>query len=121
MGIHWFKHDISAFGDSSIAMLVARHGFDGYGHYWLLVESCHEHGPIWDLSDDDVRDAVAARHGWTDDELCGFVDDCCKFGLFDAGRWRSRKLTNSRICAQVEAYESQVEKCRNASRARWER
>ena len=46
MGIHWFKHDISAFGDSSIAMLVARHGFDGYGHYWLLVESCHEHGPI---------------------------------------------------------------------------
>lgn len=119
MGIHWFKHDISAFGDSSIAMLVARHGFDGYGHYWLLVESCHEHGPIWDLSDDDVRDAVAARHGWTDDELCGFVDDCCKFGLFDAGRWRSRKLTNSRICAQVEAYEAKVQGGKAGAAKRW--
>lgn len=118
-GIRWFPHDIDAFGDSSIGMLVSRYGFEGYGHYWLLVEQCHEDGPLWDLSDDDVRMAVASRHGWDDGELCSYINACVKFGLFDRKQWRKHVLTSNRICSNCERYQRQIEGGKRGAEARY--
>ena len=115
----WFTHDVDAFGDSSIGMLVSRYGFEGYGHYWLLVEQCHEDGPLWDLSDQDVRSAVASRHGWTDEQLCEYIDAAVKFGLFDRDSWRRKVLTSERICANCERYRKQSEAGYRTARKRW--
>lgn len=117
--MRWFKHDTEAFGDSAIQMMVAVYGIEGYAHYWMLVEQTYKDGPILDLSDDDIRQVTAARHGWSDEELCAYIDKCVKFGLFDSKEWRRRKLTSNRICKSTEDYEHLSDVRSKAARQRW--
>lgn len=90
---YYFPHDINAHNDEKILVLRARHGMDGYGIFWIIVEMMHE-------TKDGYLDPVLVAEGMSyqykiDITLINrVITTCIDIGLF---RKRKNKITSRRV------------------------
>jgi len=93
MKSHYFDHDYSARNDQKILRLRARHGWDGYGIYWALIETMAEDSTGY--LDGGAIEGLSAGYGVPMDKLKKIISDCIEIGLFcenDDGSFYSRRM-----------------------------
>lgn len=91
----YFSHDSNAHKDPKILKLRAKHGWEGYGIYWAIIETLREQNDYkWKASDKHLLSFCFANG----DELINqVIDSCLEIGLLkvdDDGFIHSESLTN---------------------------
>ena len=77
---YWFKHDHNARGDEKILELRSEFGAEGYGVFWMIVETMAEN------SNGGVKASLigglSLGYGVAKDRLQSIFDVCTRIGLF---------------------------------------
>lgn len=93
MKSHYFDHDYSARNDQKILRLRARHGWEGYGIYWAILETMAEDSTGY--MDRGAIEGLSAGYGVPIDRLKKIISDCVEIDLFaenDDGTFYSRRM-----------------------------
>ena len=79
----YFQHDSNAQHDPKIRALIKKYGVEGYGRYWIIIETLRE-APGHKMEDDELNwESLAEAAHCETTEIKAFVDDCVKiFKLF---------------------------------------
>ena len=83
---YWFTHDTDAWSDINIELMMSVYGSEGYGFYWIIVETLSMEKNYKLPIDNKGYNAVLSRRMQTSPErLSEFVDDCINsFNLFNS-------------------------------------
>ncbi len=82
---YYFPHDSNARHDLKIKALRKVYGWQGYGWYWLIVETLREEQDFKLEYGDFTFDALADDMGCPSEDTKKFIDDCInRFKLFTA-------------------------------------
>ena len=81
---YWFSHDTDAWSDINIELMMSVYGAEGYGFYWILIETLSMEENYRLPIDNKGYKAVLSRRMQTSPErLSEFIDDCINsFNLF---------------------------------------
>jgi Domain of unknown function (DUF4373) len=77
---YWFDHDYNARNDDRILELRAEFGAEGYGVFWMIIETMAENtnGGVKAT----LIGGLSLGYGVTKDRLIAIIDFCTKMGLF---------------------------------------
>lgn len=77
---YYFSHDLNARNDEKILELRAQYGAEGYGIFWMIVETMaeNENGGIKDSFIGGLSHGYGVAKGW----LKQFLSTCVDIGLF---------------------------------------
>jgi GH24 family phage-related lysozyme (muramidase) len=83
---YWFPHDTTAFNDMKIESMTSVYGSEGYGFYWIIVETLSmEEGYKLSLQKKSVYGVLSRRTQSTPEQIKEFVEDCINdFELFQS-------------------------------------
>lgn len=118
---YYFSHDSNARNDDKILALRMKHGWEGYGLYWALIERMREAANYACVRDYNV---VAYDLRTDAAKIKSIIED---FGLFsfeadESGRkWVYSESLRRRMSAVDEQAEMRSEAARKAVVTRWER
>ena len=81
---YWFPHDTTAFNDMKIESMTSVYGSEGYGFYWIIVETMSmEEGYKLSMQKKSVFGVLARRTQSTIENIQEYVNDCINdFELF---------------------------------------
>jgi hypothetical protein len=107
----YFSHDFFARQDTDIMGLLAKHGMEGYGVYWSIVEIMHQNNGVIHIS---TIDGIASNLKVSVDVL---NDILSHFGLF-----RKTKTTfySERVKRNLQEICEKSDKARLSANMRWE-
>jgi hypothetical protein len=95
---YYFPHDSNAIHDEKSAFLLSKHGFVGYGIFWMFIEKMHE------TSDGNLKNAllegVAFQANIDITKLTSIFNTCVNVGLFvtdGTNYWSERVKKNKEI------------------------
>ena len=113
MNALFFKHDLGARNDPKLLRLAMKHGMEGIGAYWCLVEMMYEQGGAIPVDDIDSI-AYSLRVD------VSIIKDIIEIGLFTI---EDDHLTKDRITGSItemsEAKERRTKAAKIAADARW--
>ena len=78
----YFSHDNNARNDEKILCLMADHGLEGYGIYWVLIEMMHESQDT-SLRFDRLK-GIAYQYNLVITTLLQCINDAITYGLFES-------------------------------------
>lgn len=109
---YWFKHDSNAKDDPKCVMLIEQLGLEGYGIYWVLVETLRDQpGYRYPLA---LVPALARRYNTTAQKMKTAIT---AYGLFESDD-ENFFFSNS-LCDRMAVYDAKREKRRLAANVRW--
>lgn len=108
--LDYVRHDANARCDKALRRATIEHGMAFLGSWWVLVEllsACAEHE--YDVRDETgwqlfAADMSTCGKSWSVDECKTFCDQLSTYGLINAELYSRGKVTNNRICREVEGY-----------------
>ncbi len=89
---HFFKHDVTAKDDQKILELRADYGAEGYGLYWMMVETMYTSGGNIDRG---AIGGLSLGYGVPKDTLLAIMNRCTELGLLieiDEGKLTSKRV-----------------------------
>lgn len=89
---HFFKHDVTAKDDQKILELRADYGAEGYGIYWMMVETMYTSGGFIDRV---AIGGLSLGYGVPKDTLLAIMESCINLGLLI--EVEDGKLTSKRV------------------------
>ena len=102
--LKYLKHDVKSHDDDALYRLVAKHGMDYYGWYWLLVEllgSRSESYHSYDVSDEmgwrKLAYDMSCMCDMSVDKCQDFVEELSTFGLISREHFEHKIVTINRI------------------------
>lgn len=112
---NYFRHDYNASTDEKILELRTKHGWEGYGLFWVLLERMArlEEGTI----NPDKARAIAMGINAEKEKLSDLIETCIEVGLFvkdEDGLYRNKRITK-----HIKKMEQQRENGRKGSEIRW--
>lgn len=115
---YWFPHDTTAFSDMKIESMLSVYGAEGYGLYWIIVETLSmEEGYKLIMSKKSVWGVLAKRSGVDIDKVKEFVDDCISdFGLFKS---RGEYFWSESLTKRLEKRDKASKAARDNAAKRW--
>jgi len=88
----YFRHDYNARNDDKILELRSKYGGEGYGVFWMIIESMaeNENGGVKAALMGGLSQGYGVAKAW----LCTFFNDCVDIGLFyeEEGYYFSKRL-----------------------------
>ena len=108
---YWFSHDYNARSDGKILNLRIKHGMEGVGIYWSIVEMLYEEGGFVSTNDY-VRIVFELRSN--EDIIRSVIND---FGLFEVN---SDKFWSNTIIQRLTLRKDKSEQARASINLRWE-
>jgi len=112
----YFPHDHNAKDDEKILELRAEFGAEGYGVYWMLIESMFNNDgylnrvPIGGL---------CLGYGVAKDVLNPIIAFCINVGLFAYGEDGESEFTSSRVLEHLQFREKAISNGKKGANARW--
>ena len=81
---YWFSHDTDAWSDINIELMMSVYGAEGYGFYWVIVETLSmEESYKLPLKNKGYLAVLSRRMQTNPEKLSEFIDDCINsFNLF---------------------------------------
>jgi hypothetical protein len=108
----YFPHDSNAKDDPKMVMLIEQLGMEGYGIYWVLVETLRDQPeycyPIM------LIPALARRYNTTTEKMRAVV---LKYDLFKVQN--EQFFYSESLCNRMLKYDDKREKARKAAAIRW--
>ena len=83
---YWFSHDTDAWSDMNIELMMSVFGSEGYGFYWILIEtlSMQEEYKL-PMNNKGYLAVLSKRMQTNPEKLSEFIDDCIEsFNLFNS-------------------------------------
>ena len=114
----YFKHDANARNDPKIKALIKKHGIEGYGRYWVIIEIMRESSHYRLEEEAYIWDSIAEELKISSQEAKEFVGDCVNsFKLFvqDDGHFYAPSL----LARMIQLQEVR-EKRSLAAKSRWD-
>lgn len=114
----YFSHDSNARRDPKVIALRAKHGFEGYGRFFALIEIMREHeGYNLDISKKYILQSIASELDFKDVDSCNnFIKDCIDFELLESD---SIFVWSNSLNARMKLFEEKREYYRNKAKKRW--
>jgi hypothetical protein len=114
----YFSHDANAGNDPKILQMRSVYGLEGYGRYWIIVESMREQeGFRLSMQGQYVWDAFALRMQCDCNAAHKFVDDCInEFKLFDSD---GDFFWSESLCQRMNLMDEKSQKARQSANSRW--
>jgi len=78
----YFTHDDNARNDPKIKALMKKYGVEGYGRFWIIVETMRATKGHKINIKEYILESLAEEMKCTIEEIKKFLDDCVKFDLF---------------------------------------
>jgi len=111
---YYFSHDSNAKDDPKCVMLIEKLGMEGYGIYWVLIETLREQPEYcYPMS---LIPALARRYNTTEDSMRAVVAD---FGLFEVTD--DDHFFSPSLMRRMEKWCEYREKQRAKAMKRWDR
>lgn len=106
---YYFSHDYNARSDQKIKMLIAKHGYFGYGLFWAIIEDLYNNTNVLRLD----YDCMAFDYRTTAEVMKSVIND---FGLFvvDADNFSS-----SSVQKRLDLKNEKSQKARESISKRW--
>lgn len=98
--MRYFSHDSDANRDKKCRKLMARHGLEGYGRWWLLCEalaSTDGHRFDWNAPDERWMLADELMCGTDEGRAESFLSDCAEIGLINPEMWGRGVVSSDRM------------------------
>ena len=92
---HYFPHDYSAHTDQKILRLRYKYGAEGYGVYWMILETMAQDTTGY-INSEDIG-GLSLGYGVAIDTLKAIIDYCVEIGLFmqcKHGNYYSQRMIN---------------------------
>ncbi len=105
----YFSHDYNARSDVKIKKLIIKHGYEGYGLYWALIEDLYQNGNVMPLDYDFI--AFDLRAG--SDVIKSIIND---FDLFEVD---DNKFGSLSIQRRMDKRNVKRRKARQSAMKRW--
>jgi hypothetical protein len=113
---YWFKHDSNAKDDPKCIILIEELGLEGYGIFWVLVETLraqpHFKAPLR------ILPAIARRHNTSTEKVKAVVSRYDLFEVEEEEFFYSPSLT-SRMKPLVEKKKALIEAGKKGAEKRW--
>tara|TARA_R110000764_G_scaffold6165_1_gene23403 strand:- start:2800 stop:3504 length:705 start_codon:yes stop_codon:yes gene_type:complete len=115
---YWFPHDTTAFNDMKIESMTSVYGSEGYGFYWIIVETLSmEEGYRLSLQKKSVYGVLSRRTQSTPEKIKEFVDDCINdFELFQSDE---EYFWSDSLQRRLKKRDDKSEKARELVNRRW--
>lgn len=107
----YFRHDYNAHDDNRLKKVIRRHGAEGFGVYWYLVELLFQESGAWFLPKDYEDFAHDLR---TDESTVKSVVEA--FGLFE---YDAKNFWNKRVDEEIEFRAEKSKSAKKAAKIRW--
>lgn len=108
---YWFSHDYNARTDGKILKLRMKHGMEGVGVYWCVVEMLYEENGFILLSD---YDRISFELRVEEEVVKSVIND---YALFEVN---SEKFWSNSVLERLGLRKDKSEQARNAINVRWE-
>lgn len=109
---YWFKHDSNAKDDPKCVLLIEQLGLEGYGIYWVLIETLRDQPEYrYPIA---LIPALARRYNTTAEKVKTVVQ---LYGLFDFDD--EEFFFSSSLRERMALYDGKREKLRLAANIRW--
>jgi len=109
----YFAHDYNAHDDNKLKKIIRKHGAEGFGIYWYLIELLYQETGAWYLPKDYEDYALDLR---TESErIRSVVED---FGLFESD---GTNFWNNRVDEQIKARIEKSKKASKSAKLRWKK
>ena len=115
---YWFPHDTTAFNDMKIESMTSVYGSEGYGFYWIIVETLSmEEGYKLSLQKKSVYGVLSRRTQSTPEKIKEFVEDCINdFELFQSNE---EYFWSDSLQRRLKKRDDKSEKARELVNRRW--
>ncbi len=77
----YFRHDTNARHDPKIKAIINRHGLEGYGMFWVIIENLRESNGYKLENEEYNFEALAQDMRCNVEKVKQFISDCIKFKL----------------------------------------
>jgi|GEM_PF-2231662 len=108
---YYFPHDYNARNDPKLLKLQMRHGYEGKGIYWDLIESLYEQNGYMEL---DSIEAIAFNMKVAPELLRSIITD---FSLFESDKTR---FWSDSALRRLEERQDKSEMARKSAKKRWQ-
>jgi hypothetical protein len=115
MAQNWFEHDYNAATDEKVLELRSRFGAEGYGVFWMLLETMAQRdGAV----NSHLIGGLSVGYGVAKDTLKAILDCCIEIGLFynENGNIRSERMQG-----HVSKMKSFSDAGRDGANKRWQK
>ncbi len=115
---YWFPHDTTAFNDMKIESMTSVYGSEGYGFYWIIVETMSmEEGYKLSMQKKSVFGVLARRTQSTIENIQEYVNDCINdFELFQTD---GEFFWSDSLQRRLKKRDEKSEKARESVNRRW--
>lgn len=110
--VEYFSHDYNARNDIKLKNLTMKHGLEGIGLYWCIIEMLYENEGR--LSEDEIQ-IIAFDVRTTKELINSVIDD---FGLFER---RDGYFFSNGVLKRLKIRKETSESRRNAANKRWKK
>ena len=107
--MEYFSHDYNAREDEKIQSLIFKHGFEGYGLYWALIEMLYQNDGFIEPECERIAFALHTHN----DLIEHIIND---FGLFSK---HGKRITSKSVLHRLRKRKGKSEKARQAAYIRW--
>jgi len=114
---YWFKHDATAHTDRKIRVLIKNYGWQGYGWFWLIIESLRSEDNYHLPYDELTIDALSSDMGLDTDLVKDFLDYLVKIKLLSLNGDNS--LFSHRLANDMAIKDIKTQVARDAALQRW--
>lgn len=110
---YYFSHDSNARNDEKLLAVRMKHGAEGYGIYFMIVERLREDSENMSIKDYNV---LAFDFRVSADKVKSIIEDFKLFEFTEDGK----KFYSKRMMRNMKEKNEKSEKARNAAQKRWE-
>jgi hypothetical protein len=116
---YYFSHDSNARNDTKILAMRCDYGVEGYGMYWIIIETLRDESNYKLKLEDKTYKALAMQMQSKSEEVESFINDCInEYELFvDDGVY----FWAESLLRRMEKKDDIKEKRKKAAEARWQK
>jgi len=108
----WFSHDYNARSDRKLLKLRMKHGMEGIGAYWCIVEMLYQEGGFLSIND---YERITFELRSNNDTITSVINN---FDLFEKN---SETFWSNSVLNRLKIRADKSEKARNSIKERWEK
>ena len=113
----YFSHDINAVSDFKVSSMIMEFGVEGYGLYWVVVESMASTKTCSLPLKDNFIKAIASKCLIKQDDLVSFLERCVdEYELFESD---GEYIWSNTLRVRMKKSQDNVDRARKAAEARW--
>lgn len=107
---YYFSHDYDSRQDPKIKRLIAKHGAEGYGAFWCIIEMLYQQAGYLHLED---CDCIANDMRTDCERILSIIND---FGLF---KKKDKRFWSESVLRRLKLREEKSLKAKKSAQTRW--